>query len=70
MAAVLFCLFALVAILALARRTRQALQPVAGSAHAAVVRYSIVLFGAILTLTIGLALFVQVHCLGPFLVRG
>jgi small-conductance mechanosensitive channel len=56
-AAVLFCLFALVAILALARRTRQALQPVAGSAHAAVVRYSIVLFGAILTLAIGLALF-------------
>jgi small-conductance mechanosensitive channel len=56
-AAVLFCLFALIAILALARRTRQALQPVAGSAHAAVVRYSIVLFGAILTLAIGLALF-------------
>jgi small-conductance mechanosensitive channel len=56
-AAVLFCLFAFIAILALARRTRQALQPVAGSAHAAVVRYSIVLFGAILTLAIGLALF-------------
>ena len=56
-AAVLFCLFALIAILALARRTRQALQPVAGSAHAAVARYSIVLFGTILTLAIGLALF-------------
>ena len=56
-AAVLFCLFAIIGILALAGRTRQALQPVAGSAHAAVVRYSIVLFGAILTLTIGLALF-------------
>lgn len=56
-AAVLFCLFALVASLALAGRTRQALQPVAGSAHAAVVRYSIVLAGAILTLVIGLALF-------------
>jgi small-conductance mechanosensitive channel len=56
-AAILFCLFALVAILALAGRTRQALQPVAGSAHAAVVRYSIVLVGAILTLVIGLALF-------------
>jgi hypothetical protein len=38
-------------------RTRPALQPVAGSAHAAVVRYSIVLFGAIFTLVIGLALF-------------
>jgi small-conductance mechanosensitive channel len=56
-AAVLFCLFALVAILALAGRARKALQPVAGSAHAAVVRYSIVLAGAILTLAIGLALF-------------
>ena len=56
-AAVLFCLFALVASLALAGRTRQALQPMAGSAHAAVVRYSIVLVGAILTLVIGLALF-------------
>ena len=56
-AAVLFCLFALVAILALAGRTRQALQPVAGTAHASVVRYSIVLVGAILTLVIGLALF-------------
>lgn len=56
-AAVLFCLFAFIAILALAGRTRQALQPVAGSAHAAVVRYSIVLFGAILTLAVGLALF-------------
>jgi small-conductance mechanosensitive channel len=56
-AGALFCLFAFTAILALARRTRQALQPVAGSAHAAVVRYSIVLFGAILTLVMGLALF-------------
>lgn len=56
-AAILFCLFALIAILALARRTRQALQPVAGSAHASVVRYAIVLIGAILTLVIGLALF-------------
>jgi small-conductance mechanosensitive channel len=56
-AAVLFCLFAFIACVALAGRTRQALQPVAGSAHASVVRYSIVLFGAILTLVIGLALF-------------
>lgn len=57
LAAALFCLFAFIAILALAGRTRQALQPVAGSAHAAVVRYSIVLFGAVFTLVIGLALF-------------
>ncbi len=56
-AAILFCVFALIASLALAGRTRQALQPVAGSAHAAVVRYSIVLIGAILTFVIGLALF-------------
>ena len=56
-AAILFCLFAIIATLALAGRARKALQPVAGSAHAAVVRYSIVLAGAILTLVIGLALF-------------
>lgn len=56
-AAILFCLFAFIASLALAGRTRRALQPVAGSAHAAVVRYSIVLIGAIFTLVIGLALF-------------
>ena len=52
-----FCLFAIIAILGLARRARQALQPVTGSAHAAVVRYAIVLVGAILTLVIALALF-------------
>jgi small-conductance mechanosensitive channel len=52
-----FCLFAIVAILGLARRAREALQPVTGSAHAAVVRYAIVLAGAILTLVIALALF-------------
>jgi small-conductance mechanosensitive channel len=51
-----FCLFAIVGIMALAGRTRQALQPVAGSAHASVVRYSIVLVGAILTLVTALAL--------------
>jgi small-conductance mechanosensitive channel len=57
LATVAFCLFAIVAILGLARRARQALQPVAGSAHAAVVRYTIVLAGAILTVVIALALF-------------
>jgi small conductance mechanosensitive channel len=56
-ATVAFCLFAIIAIISLARRTRQALQPVAGSAHAAVVRYSIVLAGAVLTAVIALALF-------------
>jgi small-conductance mechanosensitive channel len=56
-AGVAFCLFGIVGMLALAGRTRQALQPVAGSAHAAVVRYSIVLGGAVFTLVIALALF-------------
>jgi small-conductance mechanosensitive channel len=52
-----FCLFAIIGIMALAGRTRQMLQPVAGSAHAAVVRYAIVLAGVILALIIALALF-------------
>lgn len=52
-----FCLFAIVGIMALAGRTRQMLQPVAGSAHAAVVRYAIVLAGVIFALVIALALF-------------
>jgi small-conductance mechanosensitive channel len=56
-AAAAFCLFAFITTLALAGRARKALQPVAGSAHAAVVRYAIVLAGAILTLVITLALF-------------
>jgi len=51
-----FCLFAIVGILALAGRMREALRPVTGSGHAAVVRYAIVLAGAILTLVIALAL--------------
>lgn len=51
-----FCLFAIVGVLALANRMREALQPVTGSGHAAVVRYAIVLAGAILTLVIALAL--------------
>jgi small-conductance mechanosensitive channel len=52
-----FCLFAIVGILSLAGRTRQALQPVTGSAHAAVIRYAIVLAGIILTIVFTLALF-------------
>jgi small-conductance mechanosensitive channel len=51
-----FCLFAIIGILDVARRTREALQPVAGSGHAAVVRYTIVLAGAIITFVIALAL--------------
>ena len=52
-----FCLFAIVGILSLAGRTRQALQPVTGSAHAAVIRYTIVLAGIIFTIIFTLALF-------------
>src|SRR5262244_742600 len=52
-----FCLLAIVGILALAGRARQALQPVTGSAHAAVVRYARVLGGLIFTLVITLTLF-------------
>jgi small-conductance mechanosensitive channel len=52
-----FCLFAIVGVLGLAGRTRQALQPLTGSAHAAVIKYTIVLAGLILTLILTLGLF-------------
>jgi small-conductance mechanosensitive channel len=52
-----FLLFGLAAVLGLAGQARQVLQPVMGSAHAAVVRYSIVLVGTVTTITITLALF-------------
>ena len=52
-----FCLLATVGILGLAGRTRQALQPLTGKAHAAVIRYTIVLAGFILTLVLTLGLF-------------
>jgi len=52
-----FCLLATVGILGLASRTRQALQPLTGTAHAAVIRYTIVLAGFILTLVLTLGLF-------------
>ena len=55
-AAVAFLVFASVAVVSLASRTREALQSVTGSAHAAVVRYAIVLIGAILTISITLVL--------------
>ena len=51
-----FFIFATVAVVSLARNARETLQSVTGSAHAAVVRYAIVLIGAILTITITLAL--------------
>ena len=55
-AAVAFFVFATVAVVSLARRAREKLEAVTGSAHAAVVRYTIVLIGAILTISITLAL--------------
>lgn len=55
-AAVAFFVFATVAVVSLARRARETLDPVTGSAHAAVVRYAIVLVGAILTIAITLVL--------------
>ena len=56
-AACAFLLFAMGAVVGLASKARQALQPATGSAHAAVVRYAIVLVGTIGTLVITLALF-------------
>jgi len=55
-AAIVFFIFATIAVLAFASHARQALQAVTGSAHAAVVRYAIVLVGAILTIAITLVL--------------
>jgi small-conductance mechanosensitive channel len=55
-AALAFLVFASIAVVSLASRTREALKSVTGSAHAAVVRYAIVLVGAILTIAITLVL--------------
>jgi small-conductance mechanosensitive channel len=55
-AAAAFFIFATLAVVSLARSAREMLQSVTGSAHAAVVRYAIVLIGAILTVAITLAL--------------
>jgi small-conductance mechanosensitive channel len=55
-AAVAFLVFATIAVVSLASGAREALRSVTGSAHAAVVRYTIVLAGAILTIAITLVL--------------
>jgi small-conductance mechanosensitive channel len=55
-AAVAFLVFATIAVVSVASRARETLQSVTGSAHAGVVRYVIVLLGAILTIAITLAL--------------
>ena len=54
--AVAFLVFAAIAVVSVAGRARETLQSVTGSAHAGVVRYVIVLLGAILTIAITLAL--------------
>ena len=55
-AAVAFLVFATIAVVSVASRARQALESVTGSAHAAVVRYTIVLVGVILTIATTLVL--------------
>ncbi|MDR0346568.1 MAG: mechanosensitive ion channel family protein [Nocardiopsaceae bacterium] len=54
--AVAFFLFAVAALIGLSGKARQLLRPLIGSAHAAVVRYTIVLAGSILILIITLDL--------------
>jgi small-conductance mechanosensitive channel len=51
-----FCLFATIAVVGFAAKSRDVMQPVTGKAHAAVVRYTIVLVGSIATFFITLAL--------------
>jgi hypothetical protein len=56
-AAVAFCVFASAATIGLSGKAREVLQPVIGTSHAAVVRYAIVLIGAVITLVVTLVLF-------------
>lgn len=51
-----FCVLAVMAMLGLSGKTRDALQPVTGASHAAVVRYSLVLLGSVTILVITLDL--------------
>jgi small-conductance mechanosensitive channel len=55
--AVAFCVCAIAAVVGLAGKTRSVLRPRVGSAHAAVVRYSILLIGGVAILAITLELF-------------
>jgi len=55
--AVAFCVFASAATIGLSGKARSVLEPVMGTGHAAVVRYALVLIGAITTLIVTLALF-------------
>lgn len=52
-----FTLFAVVAVVGLAAKSREVFEPRTGSAHAAVIRYTVMLVGGIATLLVTLALF-------------
>ena len=52
-----FCVFASAATIGLSGRARSVLEPVMGTGHAAVVRYALVLIGAVTTLIVTLMLF-------------
>ena len=54
--ALVFCLFAVIAVIGFAGKSRDVMQPVTGRSHAAVVRYTIVLVGSIAVFFITLAL--------------
>ena len=55
--AIAFCAFASAATIGLSGKARSVLEPVMGPAHAAVVRYALVLVGAVTTLIVTLVLF-------------
>ena len=55
--AVAFTVFASAATIGLSGKAREALEPVMGVSHAAIVRYALVLIGAVTTLLVTLALF-------------
>lgn len=55
--AVAFCVFASAATIGLSGKAREVLQPVVGTSHSAVVRYALVLIGAVTTLVVTLVLF-------------
>jgi Mechanosensitive ion channel len=55
--AIAFCFFGSVATIGLSGQAKSTLEPVMGVSHAAVVRYSLVLIGAVTTLIVTLVLF-------------
>ena len=55
--AVAFCVFASAATIGLSGKAREVFQPVIGTSHSAIVRYALVLIGAVTTLVVTLVLF-------------